>query len=437
MLSAAGGEGTTLKNNSSVGAEVRIFQELIESNEPDVQGNYACQTATGVNWANVFAAINSNYHFLENGVVRVPDAVAHPGYIGYVNLNPRTAICWNSSYVFFVVCDGRQPGASVGMSCETLGNWAKTTLGATDGVNLDGGGSSTMVVNGAVKNVPSDGSERAVCNGVMMVNVKPKIVSTVFSAGQTVTVSGAANIRLGPGAELRHLFLGERGRAGNGGEPRAQRRVCKRVLLVEVQFQRDDRLDRGEPAGGSHQRAVHYPTAVEPECDGGRDGELLGRGLPAATHWVTSGRRTPVKLSNGGHYSGCTTAALTVSGVDSNDVASYRCVVTNAYGSATSSPAALTLAAGCSTPVLLNGSFEGTSTGGIGTNWTGYQRAHHSCQHGLEHPNRQSAAGRRHAVSADRQHERDEWRRRRAAGRDRVRNWGHLSGLGLDAGELG
>ncbi len=86
-------------------------------------------------------------------------------------------------------------------------------------------------------------------------------------------------------------------------------------------------------------------------------------------------QKNTVTLNDGGHYSGCTTAALTVSGVDSNDVASYRCVVTNAYGSATSNPAALTLAAGCSTPVLLNGSFEGpTNAPGISTNWVGYQR---------------------------------------------------------------
>ena len=50
-----------------------------------------------------------------------------------------------------------------------------------------------------------------------------------------------------------------------------------------------------------------------------------------------------MNVADGGHYSGCATAVLTVSGVDSTDAASYRCVVTNAYGSVTSSVAALTL----------------------------------------------------------------------------------------------
>ena len=93
---------------------------------------------------------------------------------------------------------------------------------------------------------------------------------------------------------------------------------------------------------------------------------------PLSYQW----QKNAVKLNNGGHYSGCTTATLTVSGVDSSDVASYRCVVTNAYGSVTSSVATLILGGPCSAPALLNGSFEGTTnTLGVGTNWVGYQRA--------------------------------------------------------------
>ncbi len=50
-------------------------------------------------------------------------------------------------------------------------------------------------------------------------------------------------------------------------------------------------------------------------------------------------------LSNGGHYSGCTTATLTVSTADAGDAADYRCVVTGGCGSATSNAAALTIKA--------------------------------------------------------------------------------------------
>ncbi|HSW44490.1 MAG TPA: immunoglobulin domain-containing protein [Phycisphaerae bacterium] len=49
-------------------------------------------------------------------------------------------------------------------------------------------------------------------------------------------------------------------------------------------------------------------------------------------------------LTNGGHYSGCTTATLTISNADSNDAASYRCVVAGGCGSATSNAASLMIA---------------------------------------------------------------------------------------------
>jgi hypothetical protein len=93
---------------------------------------------------------------------------------------------------------------------------------------------------------------------------------------------------------------------------------------------------------------------------------------PLSCQW----QKNTAKLNNGGHYTGCTTATLTVNGVDTGDVASYRCVVTNSFGSVTSSPARLILGSPCNAPRLLNAGFEGTSApAGIGTNWVGYQRA--------------------------------------------------------------
>lgn len=56
-------------------------------------------------------------------------------------------------------------------------------------------------------------------------------------------------------------------------------------------------------------------------------------------------QKDQVDLSNGGHYSGVTTPALTVSNADAGDVANYRCVVSNAGGSTNSTEAALTLRA--------------------------------------------------------------------------------------------
>jgi len=79
--------------------------------------------------------------------------------------HPRTAIgiTEDKQKVILAVVDGRST-QSVGMSCKELGTLMKD-LGSFESMNFDGGGSSTIYVQGAgVVNVPSDGSERTVAN---------------------------------------------------------------------------------------------------------------------------------------------------------------------------------------------------------------------------------------------------------------------------------
>lgn len=79
--------------------------------------------------------------------------------------HPRTVVglSKDGKQLVVAVVDGRTT-ASVGMTCSELGTLMKG-LGAHDAMNLDGGGSSTMVLQGAgVVNKPSDGSERVVAN---------------------------------------------------------------------------------------------------------------------------------------------------------------------------------------------------------------------------------------------------------------------------------
>lgn len=83
--------------------------------------------------------------------------------------HPRTAIGWTPDRrLLLVVVDGRQPEWSAGMSLEEL-TWLLQRLGASHALNLDGGGSTAMVVHGAVVNRPSDREgERAVGNALAL-----------------------------------------------------------------------------------------------------------------------------------------------------------------------------------------------------------------------------------------------------------------------------
>jgi hypothetical protein len=55
-------------------------------------------------------------------------------------------------------------------------------------------------------------------------------------------------------------------------------------------------------------------------------------------------QRNQVNLTSGGHYSGCSTPTLNILDADNNDAATYRCVITNAYGTIVSRAATLAVA---------------------------------------------------------------------------------------------
>jgi len=104
--------------------------------------------------------------------------------------NPRTIVglSKDSTKLWMVVVDGRT-SASVGMTCTEEGTLMKG-LGAWNAMNLDGGGSSTMYVQGAgVVNKPSDGVERVVGNHLAL--FAPKLGSVGTIAG-IVHVKGDA-----------------------------------------------------------------------------------------------------------------------------------------------------------------------------------------------------------------------------------------------------
>lgn len=87
--------------------------------------------------------------------------------------HPRTAVGFSqdSTKLFLVAVDGRQKH-SAGMTLHELAE-VMIKLGVYHGLNLDGGGSTTMVVKDIVVNIPSDGKERAVSNGLLIILNEP------------------------------------------------------------------------------------------------------------------------------------------------------------------------------------------------------------------------------------------------------------------------
>jgi hypothetical protein len=120
----------------------------------------------------VTALIGGGPRIIDQGT-RPESFVGHEGMgDAFVNTaHPRTAVGMNkdSTKVYFITVDGRQDGFSLGMSLSRMADYL-IDFGVYNAVNLDGGGSTTMVVHDVVVNSPSDpGGERSVANALLAV----------------------------------------------------------------------------------------------------------------------------------------------------------------------------------------------------------------------------------------------------------------------------
>lgn len=124
-------------------------------------------------WGPVREAIGGNPTLVEAG--RVVVGRSNDPFFGK---HPRTGVgITGKGKVIFVTVDGRQR-RSKGM---TLRGFALLfrRLGARWALNLDGGGSTTMVVRGRVMNRPSDGRERAVSSAIVVLPNRTRDVRDV------------------------------------------------------------------------------------------------------------------------------------------------------------------------------------------------------------------------------------------------------------------
>lgn len=88
--------------------------------------------------------------------------------------HPRTAVAKLKDGKFLMITvDGRQPAVSVGMSLHELAEYL-LSLGAVDAMNLDGGGSTTMFLDGRVVNTPSDREGERKVGDAILVTLRKK-----------------------------------------------------------------------------------------------------------------------------------------------------------------------------------------------------------------------------------------------------------------------
>ncbi|MFD0554562.1 phosphodiester glycosidase family protein [Streptomyces rectiviolaceus] len=105
-------------------------------------------------------------NYAADGIERAGDRSF--AYTWGIKRNPRMLIGVDrQGRMLLVGADGRQPGYSDGFGLNEGAELMKS-LGAVRAMALDGGGSVTMAVNGKVINSPSDGTERAVGDALLL-----------------------------------------------------------------------------------------------------------------------------------------------------------------------------------------------------------------------------------------------------------------------------
>ena len=121
------------------------------------------------NWDNVNHIISGGPYLVKNSQVFIDVAEQKLGAIG--GRNPRTAIGYTADNNFIIVTvDGREK-ASVGMTLNELANFMKS-IGCYNAMNLDGGGSTVLYVNGKVVNHPQVQGGIALSNALTLNRVK-------------------------------------------------------------------------------------------------------------------------------------------------------------------------------------------------------------------------------------------------------------------------
>ena len=163
-LSATGDEAAALLDAAGVGDRVRVSATVRENGREVVLRDR-------------LGAVNGGPRLVERGrdritafaegFVRAEDPSFFYGF--GISRHPRTiAGITGRGELLLVAIDGRQPGYSVGASFEEEAGLMRA-LGAVDAVNLDWGGSTTLVIDGELVNRPSDATgERPIGDALLL-----------------------------------------------------------------------------------------------------------------------------------------------------------------------------------------------------------------------------------------------------------------------------
>jgi len=166
VISSSGSARDWIIANLHLGSPVRVVTKLLP-----------VERETAVLWHRASFIVGGGPQLIRDGKVAISFEDEKIAAKLVSDRHPRTAIArLKDGRILFATVDGRQPGVSVGMSLPELASLL-LEFGASEAINLDGGGSTTMVVNGKLVNSPSDqAGERPVSDAILVLpkRLQPK-----------------------------------------------------------------------------------------------------------------------------------------------------------------------------------------------------------------------------------------------------------------------
>jgi hypothetical protein len=186
----------------------------------------------------ILDAVTGAPRILTNGKVDVRNKREKMSDSFSLERHPRTAVGIRpDGSVVLVAIDGRQANLSKGVSLSELAN-ILVSFGATQGLNLDGGGSTVAVARNLVVNSPSDGVQRPVADALLIYGEPlPASAESLTLAGVPMSVQKIGDVFDFKEANKRSSELGIWGTDGKGvfvdqgGHARVQRAGNSKVSL--------------------------------------------------------------------------------------------------------------------------------------------------------------------------------------------------------------
>lgn len=119
-------------------------------------------------WSSVQESISGGPYLVMNGQIYIDEKEQNFKFANKDTYAPRSAVgVGKDGKLYLIAVEGKKENHTSGFTLKQLAKFLKT-IGLKDAINLDGGGSTTLVLDGKIINKLSDHHERKISNGLLI-----------------------------------------------------------------------------------------------------------------------------------------------------------------------------------------------------------------------------------------------------------------------------